>query len=91
MSDTLPRCHREPLPLFLEGGYTPKTLRLEGAYLLAQQRAAEAFTRRVHSTKGKVALSRDEAFELAHAFERVVAIASGYHLETCRPSSVAAD
>jgi hypothetical protein len=71
------------LPLELCDGYTLKTLKLEGAYLLAQQRAAEAFTRRVHQTKGKITLNRDEALELAHAFERVVSVASGYHLATC--------
>jgi hypothetical protein len=34
-------------------------------------------------------LTRDEAFELAHAFDRVTSIASSYHLETCRPGDAA--
>ncbi len=80
---------KRTLPLELCDGHTLKTLNLEGAFLLAQQRAAEAFVRRVHSTKGKVVLTRDEAFELAHAFDRVTSIASSYHLETCRPGDAA--
>jgi hypothetical protein len=77
------------LPLELADGHTLKTLKLEGAYLLAQERAAAVFNRRVMNTKGKVTLSRDEAFELAWAFERVVSIASAYHLERCRPGDAA--
>lgn len=60
-------------------------LKREGAFLLAIERAAAAFRRRILNTAGPVRLSRDEALELSDQLERVVSIAQGYHIDATRP------